>query len=100
MPKRISYIVVCILLFQIIANWLRYPTFSYHVLLIAPLLLLASCLFYRDLFMNPLKRCPLCKRWLKIDDYKFIQNDETEAVVLCKKCNSEYRIKKVGFLGK
>lgn len=94
MPKLISYSVVCILLYQIIISWLRYPNSVYHILIILPLLIIIGCIFYRDFLMNPLKRCPLCKRWLKINDYEFIANDGIEIVVLCKKCKRQYRIKK------
>jgi hypothetical protein len=95
MSKTIAYLVVCVLAVQVITSWLRYPNSSYHILLILPLLVLGGCIFYLNFFKNPLKRCPLCKRWLKINDYKYISNDGIKAVILCQKCNGEYEIKKI-----
>jgi hypothetical protein len=94
MSKTLSYILIGIFSIQIILSWVRYPSSNYRLLLIIALIVLAGCLFFRDVFKDPLRRCPLCGSWLKINDYKFISNDGMVAVILCKKCNREYKIRK------
>jgi len=94
MPKNIAILIVAILLVQYAFTLARTSSLKHYLLTFAPIVLLVGCLCYRYYFQDPLKRCPLCKKWLKDKDYEFISHDGTEAVVLCKKYNKQYKIRK------
>lgn len=96
----ILYGIILFFIIQVSVNWVRYPGSIYNLLSLPLLFFLIGILVYRDFFKNPLKRCPLCNKWLKSDDYKYVLKTADEALVLCKKCNRQYKIRKVDPLRK